>query len=519
MARVISAVTALLFFMNSKAFDVEEIVPGGEVAAEIGSKLVLNCNATGCESPAFFWRTQLDYPLGGNVSNQGSSSVLTIKNVSKGHERDYLCSASCGNNNKQRTVSIRIFSFPSDPIIETSGPLVLGKPASITCRVLEVYPSDGLDLELKKGEDIMLSTTGFEDSVTTTFIPTETDIGKEITCVASLSVEAMEPKQRQTVHKLNVNYGPWKTRIAASPGTTVLEDGTLILHCVSESNPPPRIVWKKQIANETLQTIAKNHTLSIPNVQFGDSGVYICEVTNEVTNQMENRTVTVSVQGVPRLPEFSVLPSETVIEGESVTLQCSVESSPVAQFIIIRKLPSQDEILDSKDGIVHIPSVTPDDAGSYECEVENVFERRKMSITLSVKSPSSTAATFTYQPENITEVEDFDSNSATYNIPQDNSILENETSLAPKDRTSTLYILSNNDTITYAVEVFAAVTNGTEEIEIIIVKTEEADYVTPMIIGVSSVATVAGPVAAILVYISRKTKINGSYSLVRSLSP
>lgn len=45
----------------------------------------------------------------------------------------------------------------------------------------------------------------------------------------------------------------------------------------------------------------------------------------------------------------------------------------------------------------------------------------------------------------------------------------------------------------------------------------EADYVTPIIIAVASLATAAGPVAAILIYISRKAKINGSYSLVNSL--
>lgn len=364
----------------------------------------------------------------------------------------------------------------------------------------------------------------FEDqetpSLTTTFTPTESDIGGNITCMAELSTENLESKQRQTMLTLDVNYGPQKTRITASPGTTVLEDSTLMLHCMTESNPPAKFVWKKQLANETLQSIAKNHTLSIPNVQFEDSGIYICEVTNEVTNQMENRTVMVSVQGAPRLPEFSVLPSATVKEGENVTLQCSVESSPAAQIVIRRKLVSKEEILESKDGIVHIPSVTSNDAGNYECEVKNKFGRRKVAGTLSVETFSSTAATLTDQPEIITEAEEFDSTSTTYNTPQDKSgILENQPSLAPKDRGSTLFRLSRNETITYAVDVFAAVTNGTEEIEVIIVKTEEPDYVTPMIIGVSFVATAAGPMAAILVYISRKVKINGSYSLVNSLKP
>lgn len=93
-----------------------------------------------------------------------------------------------------------------------------------------------------------------------------------------------------------------------------------------------------------------------------------------------------SHSGAPRLPEFSVLPSATVKEGENVTLQCSVESSPAAQIVIRRKLVSKEEILESKDGIVHIPSVTSNDAGNYECEVKNKFGRRKVAGTLSVES-------------------------------------------------------------------------------------------------------------------------------------
>lgn len=97
-----------LFDVSAQAFDVK-IVPGGKVTAERGKKLVLNCSATGCESPHFSWRTQLDNPLGGTVSNQGSHSVLTMDPVGHENELDYLCTASCGGNIKQRTVSINIF--------------------------------------------------------------------------------------------------------------------------------------------------------------------------------------------------------------------------------------------------------------------------------------------------------------------------------------------------------------------------------------------------------------------------
>lgn len=46
---------------------------------------------------------------------------------------------------------------------------------------------------------------------------------------------------------------------------------------------------------------------------------------------------------------------------------------------------------------------------------------------------------------------------------------------------------------------------------------EEPDQMIPFIIAFSSVAAVAVPAAAILIYVSRQAKINGSYSLVKAL--
>lgn len=46
---------------------------------------------------------------------------------------------------------------------------------------------------------------------------------------------------------------------------------------------------------------------------------------------------------------------------------------------------------------------------------------------------------------------------------------------------------------------------------------EGPDQMIPLIIAFSSVAAVAVPAVAILIYVSRQAKINGSYSLVKAL--
>ncbi|XP_042317336.1 vascular cell adhesion protein 1 [Sceloporus undulatus] len=615
-----SATSALLFLLSlqvAKAFEIKDIAPDHKVAAQIGDRLVLSCRTTGCPSPDFSWRTQMDNPLGGITSRQGSDSFLTLASVGFEHEHNYLCNAICGNERRERRVQIEIYSFPSDPVIEISGPLVLGKPSQVICRVPKVYPSERLVVSLKRDGEVLKVEEFFNDeptrlvetkTVNITFTPTEEDIGKEITCIAELPIEELEfePKQRQARHRLDVNFGPQNTHITASPGNNLLEGEALMLSCGTQSHPPAKVVWKKQLANETIQHIAESSTLSIPNAQFWDSGIYVCETTNAITNEVENRTVSISVQGAPRDLEFSILPASTVQEGESVTLKCSAKSDPAPKVVIRRKSDSKTVI---QGGLVYIPSVSPDDAGDYECQVENQFGENKMTrslivqyapkgtivtvtpsniikegdhvtmfcftdanptpwfswkklladgsshlisqgdalplkniraedmgrygcevinevgkdlkaVELIVEAFSSTIPTSTAGPEIITEMEDFTIKSTAYNTPQQEADhLGNKTSPTPKDMLFTSYTESKNNTITYVVDNSNDVSNDTEDNKITIAKMEEPDYMIPTIIVVSSLATAAGPMAAILIYFFRKTKINGSYSLGSSLKP
>nr|XP_008107356.1 PREDICTED: vascular cell adhesion protein 1 [Anolis carolinensis] len=571
------APAALFFLLASQmamTFEILDIASGHNIAAQIGARLVLNCCTTGCESPEFSWRTQLDNPLGGIVSRQGSNSSLTLASVGFEHEQNYVCNAICGSERKERRVQIDIYSFPSDPIIEINGPLVLGKPSTISCHVPKVYPSECLLLSFKREGKVLKEEEFFHEeptksletkTVTVIFTPTEEDIGKEITCIAELPIEEMEfePKQRQAKHLLDVNFGPRNTHLTASPGKTLLEGEALTLSCKTESHPPAKVVWKKQLANDTVQQIAESDYFSIPNVQFSDSGIYICEATNDVTNEVEKRMVSLSVQGAPRHLEFSFLPGSTVQEGESVTLQCSAESDPAATVVIRRKFPRETEV---QGGFVHIPRVSLDDAGDYECQAENQFGTINRTTSLIVESFSPTTPTVTDGPEITTEVEDFTIKTTASDAPQqeadhlENSTppapqvfspttptvtdgpkittevedftlkttasdapqqeadhLEDTTPLAPQGTLSQLYTTSKNNTTTYVVD--NDISNGTEVIGIFLDEIKEPDYVIPVIVVVSVLATAAGPMTALMIYIFRKAKINGSYSLVKSLKP
>lgn len=82
-----------------KAFEME-IIPAKRILAQIGDTFILTCNTTGCASPSFSWRTHLDNPLGGKVSNHRTYSTLTMNPVSSVNSHPYLCTVIC--NEKER---------------------------------------------------------------------------------------------------------------------------------------------------------------------------------------------------------------------------------------------------------------------------------------------------------------------------------------------------------------------------------------------------------------------------------
>ncbi|XP_063155944.1 vascular cell adhesion protein 1 [Candoia aspera] len=464
---------------ESKAFGIEDIVPGHEVVAQIGDQIALSCRTTGCKSPYFSWRTQLDHPLGGKLHNQGNSSVLTIKSVGFQHEHQYVCTAGCkqGESSKEKAVRVDIYSFPSNPVIELRSPLILGKPASVTCTVPRVYPSEQLKITLLKGE-LNTEKEFFQDPHTKSletknlninFIPTEEDFGKEIICIAELPIEemALKPKQRQATHVMEINYGPRNTHAMAFPGNNILEGEALTLTCLTESHPQASFAWKKQLADGIAQNITEKYNLSIPNPQVSDSGIYICEVTNAVTSEVDRTSLYISVQGIKLLGILIlIMKASAVMVTSAFSPTTSTLTTPPETMT----------------------SFTSNGALKATTSFTSLATLKTMtSITSEIAAPKLiTSFTSQTAPKMITSV--------------------------------TSHAALKNNTVVYLVEVSDDDRNNTEEI-IIFARVEELDYMTPTIIIISCLATAAGPMAAIFIYIFRKMKINGSYSLVNSLKP
>ncbi|NXX92863.1 VCAM1 protein, partial [Centropus bengalensis] len=516
-----------------QAFEME-IIPANRIVAQIGETLTLTCNTTGCASPRFSWRTQMDNPLGGTVSYHGTYSTLTMNPVSVVNSHEYLCTVFCGvKDKKEKSTKVELYSFPSDPIIEISPSLVAGEPVTVTCKIPDVYPSDHLEVLLKIDEHVLHTQYFYEDdatdaetkTVTYSFNPKAKDIGKDITCMAKLPIANMdfEPKERETSQKLNAIFGPQNTTITASPGKSPIEGTTLKLTCVTESNPPPRIIWRKHLADDSIQQLIENNVLFIPHARLTDSGLYICEVINSVTNKTERATMDIVIQDGPKNTVVSVIPSTAVKEGETVMMKCTSSGNPAPVISWKKKAATGESEEISKDATLTLQNVKSQDLGLYECEAYNQFGKEVKTVKLLVQVPPQNITVLVYPSANVKEGENVTITCSTYSNPPSQMVLkkvhqEKEIILPSLNGTFILYNVTKNDAGRYLLDVFNEVGNNIKEIEIAVVgRPEKLDQLLPLIIAFSCVTAIAVPVVAILIYVSRKAKINGSYSLVKAL--
>ncbi|XP_036624372.1 vascular cell adhesion protein 1 isoform X2 [Trichosurus vulpecula] len=325
--------TNLLWMVFAASEDLKiEIGPSYKIAAQIGGSAKLTCTMTGCEAPTFSWRTQIDSPLGGKTHIQGNMSTLTMDPVSFENEHSYLCMAACGSNKAERGILVELYSFPRDPEIEMSGPLIVGSPVTVTCKVPKVYPSERLEMEFwKEGSHHHVDLHDIEEEaqgkletkgVKMTFTPTIEDMGKSLICEAKLPIDEMEfePKERRTTQILQVNIIPKNTIISITPSNTVTEGHSVTMTCSSEGLPPPEIFWSKKRENEDPLPLSDNATLTIEDMKKEDSGTYMCEAKNQFGKSRKEVEVTVVK---PLTVEISPGPKIAAQIGDSLVLTCT----------------------------------------------------------------------------------------------------------------------------------------------------------------------------------------------------
>ncbi|KAI9529169.1 hypothetical protein NQZ68_013476 [Dissostichus eleginoides] len=113
-------------------------------------------------------------------------------------------------------------------------------------------------------------------------------------------------------------------------------------------------------------------TLRIRNLRESDSAQYWFRV---ITNQdvYSGLPVTLSVTDAPKLPSVSVSPSAEIEEGSSVTLTCSSDANPAANYNWYKEDKNPHPFSDNEGPRLVLSSIHSSDSGKYYCTAENLL--------------------------------------------------------------------------------------------------------------------------------------------------
>uniref|UniRef100_A0A671TGU7 B-cell receptor CD22 n=1 Tax=Sparus aurata TaxID=8175 RepID=A0A671TGU7_SPAAU len=169
--------------------------------------------------------------------------------------------------------------------------------------------------------------------------------------------------------------------VTVSPSAEIVEGSSVTLTCSSDANPAAIYTWYKENRNADLQPLSKERQLHFSSIQSSDSGEYYCTAENELWMRMLNMFI--SPPDAPRLPSVSVSPSAEIVEGSSVTLTCSSDANPAANYTWYKE---NEDSPKASGQIFTITDFRSEHRGNYSCESQNRRGRNKTTVHLTVVS-------------------------------------------------------------------------------------------------------------------------------------
>ncbi|XP_068560473.1 B-cell receptor CD22-like isoform X2 [Cebidichthys violaceus] len=184
---------------------------------------------------------------------------------------------------------------------------------------------------------------------------------------------------------VNVKYAPKLPSVSVSP--EIVEGSSVTLTCSSDANPTANYTWYKE--NQT-RPHGEGGIYRFTSISSEDGGIYYCKSVNK-HGEINSSSLILDVQYPPKLPSVSVSSSAEIVEGSSVTLTCSSDANPAANYIWYK----EDEDSPKASGqIFNITDFRAEHSGSYYCEAQNNRGRSNSTLHLTVVAETWKSAVF-----------------------------------------------------------------------------------------------------------------------------
>ncbi|XP_056308619.1 carcinoembryonic antigen-related cell adhesion molecule 5-like [Danio aesculapii] len=325
-----------------------------------GDSVRLTCNSscTLTDTPTFIW-----YRNSHTLTNiRDELNISSIKRTEAGH---YSCGVQ-GQTYISPAVYLDVRYAPDTPVISINRSAVIMEGDSVTL-ICSSDSNPPAEINWFKGETFVGSGRIFNIS------KISSDDSKKYKCRArnDLGEKYSDPVT------LDVQYPPRNVSVSMNRSAVIMSGDSVTLSCSSDSNPPTlNFSWFK--GNKSLNT---GRIFSISKISSDDSGEYKCRARNDHGEKYSD-PVTLDVQYAPDTPVISNR-SAVIMEGDSVTLNCSSDSNPPAEINWYKGNTS----LNTK-GIFNISKISSDDSGEYKCRARNKHGVKYSDpVTLDVQYP------------------------------------------------------------------------------------------------------------------------------------
>ncbi|XP_071984981.1 vascular cell adhesion protein 1 [Engystomops pustulosus] len=321
---------------------------------------------------------------------------------------------------------------------------------------------------------------------------------------------------------LTVQVPPHHTQILVTPSSVVNEGDKVQIKCTSEASPKPRLALKMTNEYEVIELLSEDGEYNILNAEVIHTGTYLCEATNAAGREIVQTNLSVKVP--PRSTYVYIYPSTVVIEGDSVQIWCFSEGLPDPRLVLKMRNENGSISLETHDGSYNITHVSKENAGTYICESTSMVGQEIATNTLTVLIPPRDTLVVVTPSQNIKEGDTVTITCETHSIPSPTITLQkvcakNSTVLQTSNGTFTLYNVTRNDTGSYRLQIINSAGNKTEVFNITVAEQQKQSprfNLTSLVIF-GSVAFVSIGAIASIIYHLKKSKLQGSYSLVKAL--
>uniref|UniRef100_A0AAQ4Q3L5 Ig-like domain-containing protein n=1 Tax=Gasterosteus aculeatus aculeatus TaxID=481459 RepID=A0AAQ4Q3L5_GASAC len=177
-------------------------------------------------------------------------------------------------------------------------------------------------------------------------------------------------------------YGPQRLSVSVSPSAEMLEGDSVNLTCSTDANPAANYTWYKQNGTSDPRLLSEEPQLVFSSIQSSDSGWYFCTAENQLGRKTSD-FILIRVKYVPQRPSVSASPSAEMLEGGSVTLTCSADANPAANYTWYKE---HEDSPRASGQIFTITDFTAEHSGNYYCEAQNEMGRSNSTLRLITES-------------------------------------------------------------------------------------------------------------------------------------